>query len=51
MNVMVLKSLLPEVSTRTLFAGVMPFVVADILRLAVLIAFPAIALILPRFLG
>jgi C4-dicarboxylate transporter DctM subunit len=51
LNVMVLKSLLPDVPMRTLFAGVMPFVVADIVRLGVLIAFPAIALTLPRYLG
>lgn len=29
----------------------MPFVVADIVRLGVLIAFPAITLTLPRYLG
>jgi len=51
LNVMVLKSLLPDVPMRTLFAGVMPFVVVDIVRLGVLIAFPAIALTLPRYLG
>jgi C4-dicarboxylate transporter DctM subunit len=51
MNVMVLKSLLPEVQMRTLFRGVVPFVVVDVLRLGVLIAFPAISLLLPRFLG
>jgi C4-dicarboxylate transporter DctM subunit len=51
LNVMVLKSLLPDVPMRTLFAGVMPFVVADIVRLGVLIAFPAITLTLPRYLG
>jgi tripartite ATP-independent transporter DctM subunit len=51
MNVMVLKSLLPQVSMRTLFRGVGPFVVADIVRLGVLIAFPSITLLLPRFIG
>ncbi len=51
LNVMVLKSLLPDVPMRTLFAGVMPFVVADIVRLGVLIAFPAISLTLPQYLG
>jgi len=51
MNVMVLKSLLPEVPMRTLFRGVAPFVVADVIRLGVLVAFPSIALLLPRFLG
>ena len=51
LNVMVLKSLLPDVPMRTLFGGVMPFVVADVVRLALLIAFPVITLTLPRFLG
>jgi len=30
------------VPTRTLFHGVLPFMVADVVRLAILIAFPAI---------
>jgi TRAP-type C4-dicarboxylate transport system permease large subunit len=51
LNVMVLKSLLPDVPMRTLFSGVMPFVVADIVRLGVLIAFPVITLTLPKYLG
>lgn len=51
MNVMVLKSLLPDVAMRTLYRGVTPFVVADILRLAVLLAFPIISLLLPKYLG
>ena len=51
MNVMVLKSLLPDVTMRTLYRGVIPFVVADIFRLAVLLAFPVISLLLPRYLG
>ena len=51
LNVAVLKSLLPGVPMRTLFAGVTPFVVVDIVRLALLIAFPGIVLLLPRYLG
>jgi len=50
MNVFVIRSLLPQVPTRTLWAGVMPFFVADVFRLAVLIAFPSITLLLPRLL-
>jgi len=49
MNVFVLRGLLPEVSTATIFRGVMPFVVADIVRLAVLVMVPAISLWLPQF--
>jgi C4-dicarboxylate transporter DctM subunit len=50
MNLFVLSSLLPEVPTPTLFRGVIPFVVADIVRLGILIAFPAISLWLPSVL-
>ncbi len=47
MNVFVIKSVIPEVSFTTIFKGVIPFVLTDILRLVILIAFPAIALWLP----
>jgi tripartite ATP-independent transporter DctM subunit len=50
MNLFVLKALLPHVLTGTLFRGVLPFMVADIVRLAILIAFPAIALWLPSMM-
>jgi len=47
MNVFVIKTVVQDVSFSTIFYGVIPFVVTDILRLAILIAFPAIALWLP----
>ncbi len=47
MNLFVMNSLLPQVRLADIFRGVWPFVVADIVRLAILIAFPAIALWLP----
>ncbi len=47
MNLFVLKALLPQVSTQTLFSGVIPFVIADIVRLGILIAFPILSLWLP----
>jgi C4-dicarboxylate transporter, DctM subunit len=47
MNLFVLKTLIPQVSTGTVFRGVMPFMVADCVRLAILIAFPIISLWLP----
>ena len=50
MNLFVMKTLLPNVSTGTLFRGVMPFVVADLVRLALLIAFPALSLWLPSMM-
>jgi C4-dicarboxylate transporter DctM subunit len=50
MNLFVLNALLPHVSNRVLFQGVLPFVVADCIRLAILIAFPAISLWLPSLM-
>ena len=47
MNLFVLNTLLPQVPTRTIFYGVLPFIGADCLRLAILTAFPIIALYLP----
>ncbi len=48
MNVFVLRTLLPEIPIGTMFRGVGPFIVADFVRLTVLIAFPTISLLLPR---
>jgi len=48
MNLFVLKTLLPQVPTGTVFRGVMPFMLADVIRLAILITFPIIALWLPN---
>jgi C4-dicarboxylate transporter DctM subunit len=50
MNMFVLKTLLPEVSMGTVFRGVMPFMWADVLRLAILVAFPWISLWLPSMM-
>jgi|CXWL01.1.fsa_nt_gi TRAP-type C4-dicarboxylate transport system permease large subunit len=50
MNLFVLKTLLPQVGTGTVFRGVMPFFTADCIRLAILIAFPAISLYLPSLM-
>lgn len=44
MNVFVLKAVLPEVPIMRIFRGLIPFIAADVLRLALLIAFPAITL-------
>ena len=50
MNMFVLKTLLPHVSTGTVFRGVMPFMWADVIRLAILVAFPIISLWLPSMM-
>jgi tripartite ATP-independent transporter DctM subunit len=51
MNIFVLSSVMPNIPTTTIWRGVMPFIGADILRMAVLIAFPSITLFLPKWLG
>ncbi len=47
MNVFVIKSVVKDVKISTIFYGVLPFVVTDILRLAILIALPVLATFLP----
>ncbi|HEX8663490.1 MAG TPA: TRAP transporter permease [Beijerinckiaceae bacterium] len=47
MNVFVIKSVVHDVSFSTIFKGVLPFIVTDLIRLVILIAFPIIALWLP----
>jgi C4-dicarboxylate transporter DctM subunit len=48
MNVFVIKSVVRDVKISTIFYGVIPFVVTDILRLGILIAFPEISTFLPN---
>ncbi|HZH06022.1 MAG TPA: TRAP transporter large permease [Lautropia sp.] len=50
MNVFVLSSVLPDVPAGQIWKGVTPFIFADIVRLVILIAFPAITLFLPQLL-
>jgi TRAP-type C4-dicarboxylate transport system permease large subunit len=50
MNMFVLRTLIPEVSTGTIFSGVLPFMWADVVRLAILVAFPWISLWLPSLM-
>jgi len=50
MNLFVLHTLLPQVPTRTIFRGVLPFMAVDCVRLAILVAFPPIALYLPSLM-
>ncbi len=47
LNVFVLRSVVSDVSTGTIFRGVTPFWIADIVRLIFLIALPFFALLLP----
>ena len=48
MNVFVIKSVIRDVKISTIFKGVIPFVITDLVRLALLIAFPILSLWLPK---
>jgi TRAP-type C4-dicarboxylate transport system permease large subunit len=47
MNIFVIKSVIDDVKISTIFAGVLPFILTDLLRLALLVMFPILALWLP----
>ena len=51
MNLFVVKSAADDLELKEIMVGVLPFVGADIVRLAILIAFPAISLFLPNVFG
>jgi TRAP-type C4-dicarboxylate transport system permease large subunit len=50
MNVFVLKANLPKVPIGTIFRGLVPFIAMDVVRLAVLVAFPSISLVLVQLM-
>ena len=47
MNVFVINTIATGVSLQTIFRGVLPFVLTDIVRLAILVLFPSLVLFLP----
>ncbi|MCY4255333.1 MAG: TRAP transporter large permease [Gammaproteobacteria bacterium] len=51
MNVFVVGSMLPDIPVQRIFRGLLPFLAADLLRLALLILLPGIALLLPGLMG
>jgi tripartite ATP-independent transporter DctM subunit len=51
MNVFVISALARDVPMRQTFLGVMPFFAAELVRVAVIVAFPALTLWLPRVLA
>ena len=51
LNVFILKGVVPDVSTGTIFRGVTPFWIADIIRLLLLLSIPALSLFLPDQMG
>ncbi|HPQ95690.1 MAG: TRAP transporter large permease [Thiothrix sp.] len=51
MNVFIISAMAKDVPMRETFKGVMPFFASELIRVAVLVAFPALTLWLPRVLG
>ncbi len=51
LNVFILKGVVGDVSTATIFKGVTPFWVADIFRLALIVLVPWLVLVLPNQMG
>jgi C4-dicarboxylate transporter DctM subunit len=47
MNIFVIKSVIEDMKISTIFYGVLPFIVTDLIRLVILIAFPILATWLP----
>ena len=51
MNIFVLNTMLPDISTGTIFKGVTPFWMADLVRLTLLVLFPPVTLFMPSLMG
>ena len=51
MNVFVLFGVAGNIPLKTIFKGIMPFFYADVIRILIIILFPALALWLPEVLG
>jgi TRAP-type C4-dicarboxylate transport system permease large subunit len=51
LNVFVVSSIARDVPIMTTYRGVLPFVAADLIRLGIVMAFPALALVLVRWLN
>jgi tripartite ATP-independent transporter DctM subunit len=47
LNVFVLKSMLPDIALTQIFRGVLPFIAADIVRIALIVLIPSLSLFLP----
>jgi TRAP-type C4-dicarboxylate transport system permease large subunit len=51
MNVFIIHGVARDVPLKTIFAGILPFFYADIVRINIIILFPVLALWLPGVLG
>ena len=50
LNVFVLNAMLPDIRLTQIFRGVIPFVAADLVRVALIVFIPALSLFLPGFM-
>jgi TRAP-type C4-dicarboxylate transport system permease large subunit len=50
MNIFVVAKMVPQVTTWGAFQGVTPFIVADVIRIALFLLFPGLVLFLPRLM-
>ena len=51
LNVFIIASLAQNTRMATVFRGVMPFLGAEVIRVAILLMIPALTLLVPRWLG
>jgi tripartite ATP-independent transporter DctM subunit len=51
MNLFVIQSVARDIPMTTIYRGIFPFILVDIVRLAILVLFPMIVLFLPRQMG
>ncbi|MCP1632850.1 TRAP transporter large permease [Kerstersia gyiorum] len=51
MNVFIIHSMAKDISPGTIFRGIMPFLLSDFVRIALLVLFPGISLAVVRWLG
>jgi TRAP-type C4-dicarboxylate transport system permease large subunit len=51
LTVFVIQAQNPEIPTRQIYAGTLPFLLADLILVVLLVAFPALALWLPAKIG
>ena len=51
LNVFILKSMVPDIPLASIFRGIIPFFIADIIRLTIIVLVPGVVLYLPSILG
>jgi len=51
MNIFIIRTVMTDLPVTTIYRGVVPFIVADIIRLALIVAVPALILFLPEQMG